>query len=232
MKSNPQIRQEARQKITGNWLTLALIVFLIMLLSCAFQWKDVVDSIKHPFSNYSAGFNWHSSASWVTVLFLVTPVTYSVLWACLKLLRGEKSRIKVEDMFCAFGEGRYIKLVVLGFLIKIFTLLWTLLLIIPGIIKAISYSMAPYILLDNPEMSVMDAIDESQEMMRGHKMDYFLMMLGEIGFGLLSIVTLGIALFWIEGYYYVAYSNFYLSLKSQQQGEQPSEQPSYLQPEA
>lgn len=94
-------------------------------------------------------------------------------------------------------------------------MLWTLLLIVPGIIKGLSYSMAPYILLDNPELTPMEAINKSQEMMRGHKMDLFLMQLGFVGWILLSFLTLGIALFWVGAYYDTVFAKFYMELKEE-----------------
>lgn len=86
-------------------------------------------------------------------------------------------------------------------LIMIFTFLWTLLLIVPGIIKSLSYSLAPYILADNPELTANEAINRSMQMMQGHKMDLFLIVLGYAGFALLSILALGIPLLWLYPYY-------------------------------
>ena len=87
-------------------------------------------------------------------------------------------------------------------------------LIIPGIIKALSYSLAPFILADNPEFSANQAIDQSMKMMKGHKMDLFLMMLGYMGLIMLSILALGIPLLWLAPYYQAVLAKFYEEVKA------------------
>ena len=95
----------------------------------------------------------------------------------------------------------------------IYIVLWALLLIIPGVIKALSYSMATYVIAENPEMRAEEAIQRSMKMMDGHKMELFILFL--IGFGLviLSIFTLFIGLLWIMPWMQVAMAKFYLYVK-------------------
>ena len=100
------------------------------------------------------------------------------------------------------------------FLVGLFTYLWSLLLIIPGIIKGISYSQAMYILAENPEIGAREAINRSKAMMDGHKMEYFVLMLSFIGWYLLCAITFGIATIWVIPYISAAYANFYNSIKS------------------
>lgn len=100
----------------------------------------------------------------------------------------------------------------LTILVGIFTYLWLLLFIIPGIIAAISYSQAYYIALDNPNLSAKECIDESKKLMNGHKMDYFLLHLSFIGWILLGALTLGILYFWLIPYMSVTEANFYNKL--------------------
>jgi len=95
----------------------------------------------------------------------------------------------------------------------VFTLLWALLLVVPGIIAAIRYSMAYYILNDNPEIGAMDAIRRSKEMMEGHKMRFAEMWLSFLGWFLLGIFTFGLGMIYAIPYYRAAKANFYLDLK-------------------
>ena len=88
----------------------------------------------------------------------------------------------------------------LNILIAIFTFLWSLLFIIPGIVKAYSYAMTPYIVHDNPEMPVRECIRQSQRMMKGYKMKLFLLDLSFIGWILLGIFSFGIGLLWVLPY--------------------------------
>ena len=96
----------------------------------------------------------------------------------------------------------------------IYTFLWALLLVVPGIIKSLSYALAPYILADNPELKADEAINRSMEMMKGHKMDLFLIILGYVGLALLSLIALGIPLLWLYPYYQVVLAKFYEEVKA------------------
>jgi uncharacterized membrane protein len=102
---------------------------------------------------------------------------------------------------------------ILHLLIIIFTLLWALLLIIPGIIAGIKYSMAYYIVNDNPEIGGLEAIRRSKEMMEGHKMRFFEMWLSFLGWFILGVVTFGLGMIYAIPYYRAAKANFYLDLK-------------------
>ncbi|GHT57847.1 hypothetical protein FACS18945_2990 [Bacteroidia bacterium] len=91
---------------------------------------------------------------------------------------------------------------------------WSLLLIIPGIIAAISYSMTFYIIADDPAISAMDAINKSKKMMYGYKMKYFCLSLRFLGWALLCILTLGIGFLWLMPYIQVTFAKFYDDLKA------------------
>ena len=91
----------------------------------------------------------------------------------------------------------------------IFTMLWSLLFIIPGIIKAYSYSMSGFIMAENPEMSAKEAMTVSIDMMKGNKWRLFCMEISFIGWGLLSVLTLGIGFLWLSPYMNAAYAAFY-----------------------
>ena len=95
---------------------------------------------------------------------------------------------------------------------SILTFLWSLLLIIPGIIKAYSYSMSFYILADNPQMSANDARKYSMELMYNNKWRLFCLHFSFIGWGVLGILTLGILYFWIIPYIKTAEAEFYRDL--------------------
>lgn len=91
----------------------------------------------------------------------------------------------------------------------IYTFLWTLLFIIPGIVKYCSYFFAPYILADNPTMTAEESICRSMQLMEGHKMQLFLMLVGYAILAMLSAFLLFIPLLWIRPYYEVAFVKFY-----------------------
>lgn len=123
--------------------------------------------------------------------------------------------IKLERLFDGFKY--FWKAFVLMLLVGVFTWLWTLLFIIPGIIKAYSYSMSFYILAENPEMTALEALNESKRIMQGHKMELFVLELSFILWDLLYIVTFGIAGIWIMPYMQLTITNFYHSIKDKKE---------------
>lgn len=94
------------------------------------------------------------------------------------------------------------------------TFLWSLLLVIPGIIKAYSYSMSMYILAEDPKIGALEAIQRSKAMMDGHKMEFFMLHLSFVGWYLLCAVTFGIAAVWVVPYVSATNANFYNSIKN------------------
>lgn len=134
----------------------------------------------------------------------------------LEQIVGETS---VGELLFAFRNGTYGKMVLTQFLKSLYTLLWTLLLIIPGIVKHYEYRMIPYLLADFPEMSKDDAFRISKEMMNGNKMNAFILDLSFIGWHILSAVTLGIVgIFYVNPYVNATNAELYLTLKKQHFG--------------
>ena len=121
----------------------------------------------------------------------------------------------VTSNFFAHTFKGYWKNVWACFLMVLFIFLWSLLLLIPGIIKGYAYILTPYILKDNPELSANQAINLSQKMMKGHKFDLFYLMLSFIGWGILGIFTLGIGYLWLMPYMYAAFAAFYQDVKKE-----------------
>lgn len=100
-------------------------------------------------------------------------------------------------------------------LMGIFTLLWMLLLIVPGVIALLSYSMTLFIIADDKSVGAMEAINKSKAMMEGHKAQLFRLWLRLSGLGLLCILTLGIGFLWLAPYAYVVQAKFYDDLKGE-----------------
>ena len=139
-------------------------------------------------------------------------VAIGMLYACWDLFT-KGTLPEAGALFAPFKQ--YARTVGAVLLVFVYTLLWTLLLVIPGIIKAYSYSMTFYILRENPEMTAGDAITASQKMMDGHKMDLFLLSPSFIGWAILASITFGIGYLWLIPYIYTAYAAFYETLKKE-----------------
>lgn len=102
-----------------------------------------------------------------------------------------------------------------NFFQALFTILWSLLFVVPGIIKYFSYSMAMYIAAENPGMSALEAVNKSKEMMNGKKMDMFVLTISFLGWYLIGSITFGIAYIWILPYVNTTFANFYNSIKNE-----------------
>ena len=140
----------------------------------------------------------------------------------MAIIRGNKA--KFVDLFCGFTDN-FADSFVAGILISIFTFLWTLLFIIPGFVKAYSYSMTFYILKDNPGMSATEAITESRKMMDGHKWDLFVLHLSFLGWLILCALTFGILILYVEPYMRATEAAFYESIKPAPVVEEPVAEP-------
>ncbi|PEB54060.1 hypothetical protein CON65_06710 [Bacillus pseudomycoides] len=144
----------------------------------------------------------------IVVMLIIGPLTLGAYYLVLNAIRERE--VRIGQLFRWFTDGtKFIKSFLTYLLVCIYLTLWTILLIIPGIIKSFSYAMTYFILNDHPEYSMNQAITESRRMMDGHKMDYFLLCLSFIGWFLLSIVTLGIGFLWLAPYFYTTTAAFY-----------------------
>lgn len=129
----------------------------------------------------------------------------------LKISRNEP--VTYTELFSKTNMfGSYLSI---SLLVGLFTFLWTLAFIIPGIIAALSYSMVYFVKLDNPDMGAMDVLRKSKQIMSGHKMDYFVLGLSFLGWAILGALTLGILYLWLIPYMQVTYANFYNSIKDE-----------------
>ena len=147
----------------------------------------------------------------IALLLLSGPVAYGVSAMFLKQTRtGEK--MDIGDIFNGFRED-FSNTFLIGLMTTIFTMLWSLLFIIPGIVKALSYSMAMYIKVDHPDYDWKQCIDESQRMMQGHKGELFVLNLSFIGWMIVGACCAGIGGFWVEAYMQAATSQFYENLR-------------------
>jgi uncharacterized membrane protein len=188
MIENREIMAQARLQLKDKWGPAILVAFIYLLITIP------VGSI--PKIGVLAG------------LILGGPFAFGLNYYFLSFVR-QKSPI-LEDLFKGFSVfGRTL---VTYLLMILYTLLWTLLLIVPGIIAAISYAMTFYILIDNPAMGAQEAIAKSKELMRGNKYRYFCFGLRFLGWFILSILTLGIGFLWLVPYFMTSNAKFYEGL--------------------
>lgn len=123
---------------------------------------------------------------------------------------NSEHKTRIVWIIDGFRNGAYLRNVVTIFLRDLYTLLWMLCLIIPGIVKSYEYKMIPYILAENPQISRKRAFELSKQMMDGQKGDAFVLDLSFIGWEFLSFITLGIVqIFYVGPYINVTWAEFY-----------------------
>jgi uncharacterized membrane protein len=150
----------------------------------------------------------------VISLLIGGPLTLGMTIVFLTIARSEGAEFGMMfDGFKRFGAalGAYV-------LMSLFVILWALLLIIPGIIAALSYSMTFFILRDDPTVGPREAITRSKKMMKGNKWKYFCLQWRFFGWALLCLLTLGIGFLWLSPYIMTSTARFYEDLKQGQQG--------------
>lgn len=129
----------------------------------------------------------------------------------LKASQGESS---LNNLMCGFTSGRWINIVRTMFLKSLFTFLWTLLLIIPGIVKYYSYRMVPFILAENPSIDSMEALELSKSMTNGQKLEMLFMDISFVGWFILASLLFGIGIVLVMPYYNATYAELYYTLKN------------------
>lgn len=205
-----ELKERAKSAIKGKVFMVFLPIFVYLALSGV---ASALGEI-HKILSFIA-----------TIAIMVVEIGLSIFM--LNFIDGKKA--EVSNLFIPYQKGMDIFFKHLGTLILrgLLIFLWALLLIIPGIIKALAYSQAAYIRAENPEMSAMDALKESEKLMDGRKMDYFILQLSFIGWVLLSALTFGILFIYVAPYMVTASAMFYRMLKpaQEEQAEIKSEDP-------
>ena len=208
MKSNQYYKNEALSALRGNWANALVATIIFIALALFFSSNDAINSyyqrvVINPFIGYSLSF---------VSLFVLLPLAVGYSNSMRVLLETGDNRLTNNSFSLGFGNWLH---VVWGMILStIYIFLWTLLLIIPGIIKSYSYALTPYILVEHPEMSANEAIEESMRLMDGHKFDLFYLQLSFIGWAILSILSLGLGVFWLIPYQMTAQADFYRDIKN------------------
>lgn len=144
-------------------------------------------------------------------IFLFNPLEVG---GCRFFMENSEYQPTVGRLGFAFQKGMYGKTVLTLFLRKLFIGLWSLLLIVPGIVKAYEYRMVPYLLADDPNMTRQDAFRLSKELMYGQKWNTFVLDLSFLGWFLLSLCTCGLlAIFYVNPYVQATNAELFLELK-------------------
>ena len=195
MKSLKSFRDAGWAQLSGQWTPFALLTFVYITIASV---ATVLESCL-----------WDNA---IISTLLMIPMLYSYATLFLDNKRtGEPA--KVEKLFADYND--FTRIVGTVLLECVYIFLWTLLLIIPGVVKGLAYSQTVYILKDYPELSYNAAIERSMAMMEGHKWEFFCLYLSFIGWILLEIITFGIASIWVKPYMSATFANYYEYVKAE-----------------
>ena len=237
MKTNTEYKNAALAALKGNWAKAVLVSVVYVAILYFAMGPYIINTVKmetymvENMASVSSDLGstmamlqdpeylalQQKTAGWSAVyilmyIFVILPLMVGLANAFLRLLtRGENDLL---GNTYRIATKNYWHKVWGMFLMYLFIVLWSFLFIIPGIIKAFSYAMTPYILEENPELSANEAIDRSRAMMKGHKFDLFWLFLSFIGWFFLSLLTLGIGGLWLGPYMQTATAAFYEDVKA------------------
>ncbi len=187
---NSELMKMARESLKGNW-GLAIGAFFVVYLI-----EGAIQSIP-------------KGGGGILILLIGGPFILGMTMFSLSYSRHQEPRF--EQIFEGFRD--FARALIAYLLIVLYVFLWMLLLIVPGIIAALSYSMTFFIMVDDSSIKAADAIDKSKKIMKGYKGKLFGLYLRFIGWALLCILTLGIGFLWLIPYIHVSVAHFYDDIK-------------------
>jgi uncharacterized membrane protein len=189
MLTNAEITSRSRKTLKGSWklpiFASAIYMSVMLLLGCI------------------------PLIGWIGALALSGPLSLGYCTAYLTFVR--KGDMRLSQLFDGF---RHFVNAFLAYIIRlVYIILWSLLLIVPGIVAALGYSMTFFILADNPGAEGLDALAMSRQMMQGRRWKLFCLGCRFIGWSLLGVLSLGIGFVWIVPYFQTSLTLFYEDLK-------------------
>lgn len=217
MKTNQELKNSALAALKGNWAPAVLGAIFFTFATCLITspgYCSNMAAFDMPFFNSINPklLKIFSNSSFLLNFFLLYPLSLGYSVAHKELLQNGDAAITRNTVRLAFSD--YVRNAVSILLVYLYTILWTLLFIVPGIIKGLAYSLTPFIVKDNPQLLPNEAINLSMKMMKGHKFDLFYLYLSFIGWILLAMLTLGIGLLWVIPYMQTSMAAFYLDVKN------------------
>lgn len=230
------LRARARANLAGNWGISVAVAVVAVLLGGLMQGTSFLPDleVKVPFSTpviqafpdalqkFADSLNKGIQIGNFTLTFrsgvfglaaFILGGTLQLGYADFLLKQHDGKETSFNDLFSKFdyfGTGFAQR-----FLRSLYVMLWSLLFIIPGIIKEYSYAMTPFILAEHPNLTASQAIKLSEQLMEGHKADLFLLELSFIGWNILAMFTLNLGNIALNPYKNAAYAAFYRQLQAE-----------------
>lgn len=177
--------RHAKSRLEGKWVNAAVATLIYVAINAV------------------------ASCTYIGSLILIGPLSFGYVLYLMCL--GDTGRSDFNILFSGFN--RFAETLVAGLLMTLAVGLGCMLLIVPGIILSCGFAMTYFIMSDDRNISGIDALQQSWNMMKGHKMEFFCLQLRFIGWMLLCVITCGILVFWVRPYMTLTYLNFYRQLR-------------------
>ena len=171
--------------------------------------EEIITMVVNTFLPIYAGI---IGSAFLVDILISGPFTYGLGKTFLDLVMGGET-VKIESVFSGFRK--YGENVLLWFMRGLFVFLWSLLFIIPGIVKSLAYAMSYFVKVEHPDYSWRQCMKESERLMKGYKFAYLVLNLSFIGWYIVSMFTFGIGMLWVLPYQECTDANFYAWLTAQ-----------------
>ena len=225
MWNRQQVKEQAKQIMKRNYWKMFVVTLIASTLTG--EKTTIIERVQDFASNnisydtspifYSSNFQYIfysfiSIASILGILYTIFIGNVIVVGKNRYFIKNHVENPELGEIFSGF-KGNYLNVVKIMFLMDLKTLLWLFLFIVPGIIKAYEYSMIPYLLAENPNLSADEAFSLSKQMTTGQKADLFVLDLSFIGWIILGLICCGIGILFVLPYPQAARAEVYLNLK-------------------
>ena len=230
--SRARLKEMARTALHGSYWRSVLVAFILLLITGGTSVISSANNVSETISSGNSGDifstygSFQISGAFLAAL-LISVVTAGIIAVALGIFVlnplevGCKNYFRKDifapqslDSLGAGFQGNYLNVVKTIFLRDLYISLWSLLLIIPGIVKAYEYMMVPYLLSEDPSMPTEEAFARSKAMMDGEKWNVFVLDLSFLGWNILGACTLGIlTVFYVAPYQYLTHAALYGALK-------------------
>ena len=225
MWNRQQVKEQAKQIMKRNYWKMFVVTLIASILTG--EKTTIIERVQDFASNnhsydaqpifYSSNFelilySFISIASILGILYTIFIGNVIVVGKNGYFIKNHDENPELGEIFKG-SKGNYLNVVKIMFLMDLKTLLWLLLFIIPGFVKAYEYSMIPYLLAENPNLSASEVFSLSKQMTTGQKMDLFVLDLSFLGWIILGLICCGIGILFVLPYPEATRAEVYLNLK-------------------
>ena len=220
--NNSRFKLDAKQTLRNRYWYAFAVCLLEVIIVGIFSFIQDIASFMQQLSLITHSIPSPAASSMVSVATSISPliIVYGIfvgntveVGSSKYFLNNRYGRGEVSNLFYAFKSRHYFQIVGAMAWRYLFTFLWTLLFIIPGIVKSYAYYLVPYILAENPHIGYDRALKLSMAMTYGYKADIFVLQLSFIGWYLLGMLCLGVGVYFVNPYFSATMAEMYVMLK-------------------